>query len=165
MKQPKSFELMLDVVIRVRCLRNKQPFKILADFASDPPRLPLPPTPLSFNIGFQRSGISLRKKQPHLRESSGSFQSSMLSFGGGRGIQQRVLLSKMAVYLADTGIRCSMWRTGHPTCFHSDIFIHAFPSERLTKLTLLCLCILSHLSIFAPFSGWRREAADLFSPL
>ena len=55
---------------------------------SIPPDYIYPPIPLSFNIGFQRSGISLRKKQPHLRESSGSFQSSMLSFGGGGGFSK-----------------------------------------------------------------------------
>ena len=69
-----SFELMLEGVIRVRCLRKKQPQQTIADSTFDP--LPIrfpPPIPLSFNIGFQRSGIRLRKKQPLLRKASGSF--------------------------------------------------------------------------------------------
>ena len=69
-----SFELMLEGVIRVRCLRKKQPPQPIGDSNFDP--LPIrshPPIPLSFNIGFQRSGIRLRKKQPFLRKPSGSF--------------------------------------------------------------------------------------------
>ena len=69
-----SFELMLEGVIRARCLRTKTAATNNRRlYLRSPPNPFPPPIPLSFNIGFQRSGIRLRKKQPLLRKASGSF--------------------------------------------------------------------------------------------